>query len=319
MDARRLVVGLALALLLAGSLGVALALAGRVAPGDHPAVVTIDGRTDFPAASARAMLAAVPGSRAAFAYRGEVQIAGVGYTLVGLEGVDLPRGTAAPVSTAARPLSDHDGELELLALRRVLPPVTTLHEMEFLQACGEPRFTAEREVCRDDAAIAAENLTVLRVSIPRDARRLAFHADVRELRRDERPAGWNGTFEDPDGRVAAAFSLEVPRGATALPPPFALDGAPTLAPGTWTVRFALEANGTRLPGVAGVVAVDAPRPGAAAPDARSPVSVVPGRLSFAPPATPPEAARDADLVASLETAQALFGARRARFPQREPR
>lgn len=136
---------------------------------------------------------------------------------------------------------------DITLLTYAWPPahVSAAFEMERVRPCDPAQRVA---ICSGPTSPNGE--AVLLMQIAPGSTDLRFHPDVVELRTEDYPAQWNGTFVSPSGQQTP-FSTGA-RDRANVTPPGVVEGP--LEPGSWSIRFTLDVHGKRAPGaIAGFI------------------------------------------------------------------
>lgn len=208
-------------------------------------------------------------------------------------------GTLVLHEDVAREMGVREGDaIPVRAVAWPAPLITTAFEMDRVRPCDAAR---EAALCSEPATEAGARLSL---RVPPGSFDLRYHPDVVELRDQDYPAFWNGTFTAPDGARIPFHTAA--RTRTDLDPPGLIAGP--LAAGVWAIEFTLDLRGERAPGaIAGFVTHKAP--GFAPFDTELLRGTTPAQQTRA--ALGPARVHDADLVvAQVGSAEVLgrFGA-----------
>ena len=261
--------------LLLAALLLAAALAGCGADAPTPAapepeppgprLLAMDGRWDFPRATAEALAQrAGLGPVLGGAHFGN-SILARGPDAFPLDYAAFDEGAlralqydAAPPEAgtlvASRAYADAHGlrvgdEVALTTWRWPIPLVATSFEMDRTRPC-DPAAPAKLCFAPQDEGTETE----LRLQVQAGAQDLSFLPDLAELGAGGAPAWWNGTFRGPSG-AEEPFQARVD--ASGVPASGIRNG--TLEPGTWVIRYTLETLKGRAPaGLAGIVRLREP-------------------------------------------------------------
>ncbi|MFA5861901.1 MAG: hypothetical protein WDA16_09430, partial [Candidatus Thermoplasmatota archaeon] len=227
-------------------------------------LIGIDGRWPIPEKETRALVQSAFGSEpgvllvgeasfgraaapiAAFDARAAVLLGGLHDASTNTT-LGIPDSGTLYVTPALRDAAHLTVGSDVALLTYTWPPahVSAAFEMERVRPCDPAQRTG---MCSGPTSPNGEAVLILQM--PPGSTDLRFHPDVVELRAEDYPAQWNGTFVSPSGE-RTPFSTGAHDRMNVTPPGLV---AGELEPGTWSIRFTLDVHGKRAPGaIAGFI------------------------------------------------------------------